>query len=414
MRTLIYEPMPDIRRADVILAIAHKESELGNSILLLVEEEVQLLSRNHINHPHSVNCTNIIKAKIATGGFDFAVVPRDKILAKQFLENPQKTQEHIKHYRTDHFQRVLESYKPQKIIIWNGLTHYQQDFINLARKINPKQTFSFLEAGWFPQSVTYYEDPLGVNAQSEIAITKPRDISLEERQNIALWKSSYRKNFENNNTSDNGYIFIPLQLETDTNITKFSPFSTMKDFLLWAESHTDPSTNIITRQHPLDRSPSYNLLPQNSRIKIDNETPLHQLISKSNCILGINSTVLLESLIYEKPIYAAGDGVFSSSDAIIRVNLEDIIPTRHKYSVERQEELLHLLLHKQKDLISSTASFSNIRSALKNQRYSGYSLSAIIFATLKVWAKRKLIRVLEHQHQRHKLSTKNSKGTNSL
>ncbi|MCO1333548.1 hypothetical protein MO867_04260 [Microbulbifer sp. OS29] len=391
MRILIYEPMPDIRRADVILAIARKESELGNSILLLVEEEVQLLSRNHINHPHSVNCTNIIKAKIATSGFNFAAIPRNKTLEKKFIENPRETLKHIKHYRTAYFKRALESYKPEKIIIWNGLPHYQQNFIDLARNMNPNQKFSFLEAGWFPQAGTYYEDPLGVNAQSEISFTKPRDISLEERQNVIQWKLSYREKYKSNDISDNGYVFIPLQLETDTNITKFSPFPTMNDFLKWVEPRVDPNINIIARQHPLDRRSLHNFLPRNSRVKLDNETPLHQLISKSNCILGINSTVLLETLIYEKPVYAVGDGVFSGSDAIIKLGLEEMIPTHHKFSIGKQEELLYTLLCKQEDLdLSTTTVYNNLLSAVKNCRLLGYPLSSVILANLKIWAKNKL------------------------
>ncbi|USD19895.1 capsular polysaccharide export protein, LipB/KpsS family [Microbulbifer variabilis] len=391
MRVLIYEPMPDIQRADVILAIARKETELGNNILLLVEEEVQLFSRNHINQPHSVNCTNIVKAKIATSGLNFISLPRSKALAKQFEANPNKTLREIKNYRANCFHKVIESYKPEKIIIWNGLPHYQQDFINLARDINPNQKFSFLEAGWFPQSGTYYEDPLGVNAQSSISITKPKTISSEERQNVRQWKVSYREKFGDNDISDNGYLFIPLQLETDTNITKFSPFSTMKNFLEWAESHVAPNIDIIARQHPLDRTPPFNLLPPNSRIKLDNETPLHQLISKSSCVLGINSTVLLESLIYDKPVYAVGDGVFSGADAIIKTELDETILTHHTFSIEGQEELLHLLLQKQKNLTVSRSSFFNkLISAIKDQRYSCYPLSGIIFSAFKVWIKNKL------------------------
>ncbi|WP_444884580.1 capsular polysaccharide export protein, LipB/KpsS family [Microbulbifer sp. PSTR4-B] len=395
MRILIYEPMPDIQRADIILAIARKESKLGNNILLLVEEEVQLLFRNHIKQPHSVNCTNIIKAKIATSEFDFIPLPRNKALAKRFEASPQKTLNDIRRYRANCFQKVIESFKPEKIIIWSGLPHYQQDFIDLARNINPNQKFSFLEAGWLPQSGTYYEDPLGVNAQSSISITKPRTISPKERQNIIQWKLSYRNKFEGNSISDNGYVFIPLQLETDTNITKFSPFSTMKEFLEWAESRIDPSRNIIARQHPLDRKSTKNLLPGNSRIKLDNKTPLHQLIAKSNCVLGINSTVLLESLIYEKPIYAIGDGVFSGSKAIYKINLQEIVPINHKYSIDKQEELLNLLLGKQNKLSTSKNSyFSSLVSLKINHRYSSYSPFGIAFSIFKILLKSKLEKIL--------------------
>ncbi|WP_444921874.1 hypothetical protein ACJJID_05820 [Microbulbifer sp. CnH-101-G] len=395
MRVLIYEPMPDIQRADTICAVARKESELGNDILLLVEEEVQLLTRNHISQPHSVNCTNIIKAKIATSEFNFTALPRNKALAKQFSANPQKALNDIKHYRSHCFQKVIESFKPEKIIIWNGLPHYQQDFIDLARRINPNQKFSFMEAGWFPQSGTYYEDPLGVNAQSSISITKPRSISSEERQNIKQWKLKYRGKFEDNNISDNGYVFIPLQLETDTNITKFSPFRTMKSFLEWAESHVDSNIDVIARQHPLDHRATANLLPRNSRIKLDNKTPLHQLIAKSNCIIGINSTVLLESLIYEKPIYAIGHGVFSGSDAIYKMNLQEIVPTHHEHSIEKQEELLQLLLNKQNKLsISKNFYLKSLISLTKNYRYSGYSLLGIVSSIFKIILKSKLNKIL--------------------
>jgi len=367
MRTLIYEAMPDILRADVVLGIAAEYIERGHTVFLLLDEEVHLLSRNHIKQPHTISCLNVIRAKIAPSKIPCYVTPASAALNKRFRVQPGKaTLAEIQSYKCKHYREILEAFRPDEIVIWNGLMDYQQGLIQLAKKYNPRQKFLFLEAGWFPQKGNYYQDLKGVNAASSIADSPPREATPEEAEEINRWKQVYRERHGNHTVCDKGYYFVPLQLETDTNITLFSPFQTMERFLCWILDNSDNGIPIIVRPHPLDGSRQLNLRKLSPRIKIDNNTSLQQLIAESKAVVGINSTVLLESLIYEKPTIALGKGIFQSSKAIYLQNTNSALPdvgNGELTSIYDQNSFLHQLKSRQRRL----PLFNNFRPMRENK-----------------------------------------------
>lgn len=355
MRILIYEPMPDIRQVDVWLGLASEYARAGHELFMLVDEEVQLLNRNHITKPHTLSCLNIIRWKLADSGLPFYAVPRSKRLRKLFAKCASEERfEQIDDYRQTHYQQVLQAYQPNRILVWNGLKRYQQRFLNLVRQLLPGSEIHYLEAGWFPQAGTYYEDRDGVNAASSIARIKPKPLTPQEFQGIESWKQKYRSSFGNYRISDQGYYFVPLQLESDTNITLFSPFKTMEEFLHWVVANTDSSRTIIIRPHPLGDVSNSRLEKISPRIKINSTQSLQQLLAQAHAVIGINSTVLLESLIYNKPTFALGQGVFSSSEAIIIPSRETCISKRledaESISTSKMNSLLHYLANIQKPI----------------------------------------------------------------
>lgn len=354
MRILIYEAMPDILRADVILGIAAKYLELGHSVFLLLDEEVHLTTRNQIKSPHIVNCLNVIKAKIACKKIPFFVTPGLDSLNQEFYSKPnEETLTRIYNYKCSFYQTILDQFRPERIVIWNGLMNYQQAFIQLSRQRNPEQQFRFLEAAWFPQKGNYYEDPLGVNAASSIALTKPAKLNQDQEQEINEWKAQYRLSQGNHPIKDKGYLLVPLQLESDSNISKFSPIKTMKALLQWLVENTEKNIPIVARPHPLSGTNHEHLQALSPRVQIDSQTPLHKLIAEAKAVAGVNSTVLLESLIYEKPTIALGNGLFQNSEAIylqeLSATMPEVLGGEFK-RVERQNALLYLLKSRQKPI----------------------------------------------------------------
>ena len=354
MRILIYEAMPDITRADVITRIARDYENQGHTVFLLLDEDVQLLKRNDIVKPHIVNCLNVIRSRVPKTGIPFFATPVNRPLNKRFLEDPSsKTLEEITAYKSDFHKKVLRSFRPDTIVIWNGLMDYQQGFINLAKSFDPQQQFSFLESGWFPQKNTYYSDPQGVNAASSISRATPAPLSPSQTSEIKKWKALYRQSYGAPKSCDNGYYFVPLQLETDTNITLFSPFKRMKALLQWVIDNTDPVRPIVVRPHPLSDINNEEFNRLNDRIYVDGNTPLQKLIAESHAVIGINSTVLLESLIFEKPTIALGRGIFQHSNAIYSPPLDSSIPNNLDSTVPQvalQEAFLYYLKERQRPI----------------------------------------------------------------
>lgn len=230
---------------------------------------------------------------------------------------------------------------------------YQEGFINLAKSFDPQQQFSFLESGWFPQKNTYYSDPQGVNAASSISRVTPAPLSSSQTSEIKKWKAEYRQSYGAPKSCDNGYYFVPLQLETDTNITLFSPFKSMKALLQWVIDNTDPARPIVVRPHPLSDIDYEEFNRINDRIHVDGNTPLQKLIAESHAVIGINSTVLLESLIFEKPTIALGQGIFQHSNAIYLPPLDSSIPNNLDSTapqVALQEAFLYYLKERQRPI----------------------------------------------------------------
>ncbi|WP_444931469.1 hypothetical protein ACJJIF_06740 [Microbulbifer sp. SSSA002] len=387
-KILFYEPMPDILRAEQICAIAQQEIKNGNQVFLIVEEEIQLLFRNAQNNPHSICCINIIKSIIADSGIPFFALPRNKALRKLFKSSPRATLKKIQKYRKSAYKDIITGYNPDLITLWNGLVHYQQDFISLTKELNPKQKYCYIEAGWFPQKGTYYQDSKGVNAESSIALTCPPSISAKERETLNHWKKKYHIQRGRYAIKDSGYIFVPLQLETDTNITMFSPFKTMAKFIEWVINNTDEKQKIIIRPHPIHPViPELETKNIPGRVTFDSETPICKLLAECSAVIGINSTVLLESLIYNKPTYALGNGLFDSSMAIPKQKIDTPLKlSGSKSSKHESDALLYFLLKKQK----SIPTFN--RSANQTAVPSPYSRLSILTAKLYLSLRRRLSR----------------------
>ncbi len=97
-----------------------------------------------------------------------------------------------------------------------------------------------------------------------------------------------------------------MQDESDTNITVASPFKKMSDFIkLLAEKY--PSYNFVVRPHPSGKPDD---LPQLNNVKYqDIKVDIYKDLHKYGLVMGINSTLLLESVLLGIPVCAFGVGI---------------------------------------------------------------------------------------------------------
>ena len=222
------------------------------------------------------------------------------------------------------FHYIANIVKPDMMFCWNGNSDGDQIIRQIAREYNIKTCYG--ELGWFPQKNTLYFDPKGANASSEI---RGMDFSNKEIH-FALedFKTSYKK--DTMKRINGGYVFVPLQDERDTNIFIHSPFKTMNAFVAHVSTlfHDE---YLLVRRHPRRKDTNISKYPN---VEINNDAHLHTQISRSKFVVGINSTVLLESLVFGKKVVSYGNYLATGTGAFIDVNVKTPV-----------EEIKHRLKH---------------------------------------------------------------------
>ena len=109
----------------------------------------------------------------------------------------------------------LENFQPDKIITWNGIFSGDNEII----KLYGREKFIFMELGFFDHYDTCYFDFSGTNYRSMniIESISVNDYDWKAFENLV---SKYKKH----RICKDRYVFVPLQDESDTQITKLSPF----------------------------------------------------------------------------------------------------------------------------------------------------------------------------------------------
>lgn len=119
------------------------------------------------------------------------------------------------------------------------------------------------------------------------------------------------------------YLFIPFQIETDSQITKYSKISTMKEFLDLVMETIEILNNSgenyypLFKVHPLDTSIEFKQFKTYFDGHYKNKGELifsgdtSKLIEKSDVVITINSTVGFEALLKKKKVIVLGDAFYN-------------------------------------------------------------------------------------------------------
>ncbi len=345
MKILIYEPLPDINRGKFIAYFARALIKAGFDVNILLEESLIYTECEQLT-PKGVLHNRVVIAHYFQGlPVSFVKIPKE-IYDGVTSENLSVKLSEVCSARFNFFEDLFATFLPEKIFIWNGGHDYQQDFINYCANIGLKKSLFFAELAWFSQKEYFYFDPIGVNGASSISVSKPKPLNSVETRKICNWLEGFNRQLRKLDTIEKT-VLVPLQLESDTSITEFSPFSTMLDFLNFLDGWLPTELTVYVRNHPLSANNEV-LSQMPSRFLLSGDSTLYDAIEKAEYVVGINSTVLLESLALGKKVYAFGKGVFSSSDAIF-TNSELTREFRYykNNEVERQAFLYDLVFNRQ-------------------------------------------------------------------
>jgi hypothetical protein len=243
--------------------------------------------------------------------------------------------------RCDFYREIFCHHKFSDILVWNGTFDYQQSFLKIAKNLTSHK-LNFMEVAWFDQKDNVYIDPLGVNGDSLLSITRPPELSMKEVERVNAFTYEYTKKHPEVKSNGKLKVLVPLQVDTDSNIINHSPFKSMLEFITFLENWL-PKDNIevIIRAHPKAKY-EYELKSTRTDFIVDTSGDIKDKIANADIIIGINSTVLLQSLAFYKGVIAFGDGIFNASSSIIKMDLSSDF-TYPKMDVYESQKLISFL-----------------------------------------------------------------------
>ena len=272
-------------------------------------------------------------------------------------------------------RQVEGKYDIDTIVMWNG----QQLIGRVASQYAVEHGLKrlFLEIANLPNKI--FADPIGVNAMSsvmhnpklgtfnhddihakwikEYIISKEQPLpqsqikrsdKIYKAVNIVLKKllsgfkvkvSNYNKplNFDKlnsvitNNHIRGNYVFLPLQVTSDTQIKLHSDYSNIDALMFALEYAKNNELQLIVKLHPAETSQNFvdnlvELKNENNFILSNNNTV--ELIKNSRAVITINSTVGLEAKIFGKEVIVLGRAFYSTFDD------DDLKSYIHNYLVD--------------------------------------------------------------------------------
>jgi len=221
------------------------------------------------------------------------------------------------------YKKEIEKHKPNLIGVWNGIKYPQFMLTNLAKELNIKVIF--FENGFLPD--TTQVDCKGINYLNSV----PRDKNFYE--NLEYYKkplpekliprAPIRKLEGDEIDLNKKYIFIPLQVNYDSQIIYFSPWiKSMQEFFKVINDIADNfEIDFIFKVHPSDRVTKYSDLIKKAKNNVYFATnPTSELIKNAEAIITINSSVGIESLLFNKKVITLGDAFYNIEGIVKHAN----------------------------------------------------------------------------------------------
>ncbi len=226
---------------------------------------------------------------------------------------------------------VIQQSEADVVGVWNG-QKLPSKGVSIAAKLVGKEVVYF-ENGLMPDSTTC--DWQGVNCHNSLPRTADFYRQFDSQKNLprtlvprapAKQKAAGIKG----EALPQHYIFVPFQVETDSQIISNSPWIKSME-QLWThlkcaiEQCEDTSLHFVIKEHPSEVKRFDHLHQRHPRIKFANSCNTQDLIIGAQAVLTINSTVGLESLLLEKTVLVLGDACYAVPGVSLAVNNEDAL-----------------------------------------------------------------------------------------
>jgi hypothetical protein len=206
--------------------------------------------------------------------------------------------------------------------VWNGYTGNIANILRVISKLESIPSF-YMERSFF--SGALFVDNQGVNGFSNLS-----DLTYEdfEFQNIVDTGFTCIKDTDSRKS---GYVFIPLQVQTDTNNILFSPHvKSMRKLILKVYAEVKRlnfekglNLHVVVRSHPEEIESDLGL-PVLEDIIYDSKSDFLSLCKNSYCVVTINSTVGIEAASVGAKVITLGKSIYSNKSITIDSNYSDL------------------------------------------------------------------------------------------
>lgn len=212
---------------------------------------------------------------------------------------------------TSYHDQLLNK-KVEQLVIWNGLKFRQRIAVIAAKKLSIP--CCFIERGALPGTTTL--DLKGINYLNSV----PRDPAYYKNRNLKNTLVTEIPEAKNSVGLPDNYIFIPFQVNVDSQITMFSPwienmFSLVELLLEVEDVLGDSMPNVILKSHPSCEQCYQELFEKitkvSKKIFVINDVETSVLIKDSSSVITINSSVGMEALLMRKKVIVLGKAFYN-------------------------------------------------------------------------------------------------------
>ncbi|MGR3468655.1 MAG: capsular polysaccharide export protein, LipB/KpsS family [Shimia sp.] len=226
---------------------------------------------------------------------------------------------------------------PRRIaVVWNGTGGSRRAFALGARDAGAGTLFC--ELAPFAGYVT--ADPAGVNAESSVPRTRAAvdgwrlsDARRSELDQGLVARAARTKNVaqEDRALPDAPFLFVPLQVPKDSQVTVFGGWCRSMEAMLSAleraAGHLPEGWHLRVKEHPSATSSLADVIEAaggrtGGRIVLDNQTDTFAQMRASRGVVTLNSSLALQAFLMRKPVTVLGEAFFAQ-DGLVRVASDD-------------------------------------------------------------------------------------------
>ena len=216
-------------------------------------------------------------------------------------------------------RRLFMAHPGAVAVAWNGLGGSRQAFLLAARDAGCGTLAC--ELAPFPGRITI--DPIGVNAEStamsvDLTGMDTGDSWRAMGQGLTARPSRRPDVGQQPGTPQGHYLFCPLQVPSDSQVTLFAGWTGgMTGFmaaLTEAVAHLPTGWHLRLKEHPSARTALADVLAPlvtTGRVVLDNATDSFTQLKGSQGVVVLNSSMGLQAFFYDKPVVALGRAFFA-------------------------------------------------------------------------------------------------------
>jgi capsular polysaccharide export protein len=238
-------------------------------------------------------------------------------------------------------RRYFAAHPDHIAVAWNGLAGSRMAYLAAARDAGAQTLHA--ELAPFPGRITL--DGAGVNAESSVPQDAAfyREWATDPSRTGDAWRAmgvglqartSRRHDVGQGGSSlpDTPFLFCPLQVPNDTQVTLFAGWcGGMAGFLVAlqrAADHLPDGWHLRLKEHPSARQSLRGLLDpllQSGRVILDNATDSFAQLAESRGVVTLNSSMGLQAFFHDKPVITLGRAFWAMPGLVTPVSDQDAL-----------------------------------------------------------------------------------------